>query len=143
MGPALASNLNRYERSGMSLEAALRRVMLDPAAGWHVRGFAARVLAFGDARGASAALQDLFFAQSDKSELWETALTMEWLGDRAAVRPRPEALYDANPDRRHAAARALGWIPKAGSRAAKALTRALSDRFQPQPVREEAAESLA
>lgn len=59
------------------------------------------------------------------------------------VRPLAEALYDANPDRRHAAARALGWIPKAGSRAAKALTRALSDRFQPQPVREEAAESLA
>jgi HEAT repeat protein len=137
------SNLNRYERSGVALEAALRQVMLDPAAGWYVRGFAARVLAFGDARGAMSALLDLCFAQTEKIELWETALTIEWFGDRAAVRPLAEALYDANPDRRHAAARALGWIPKAGSRAAKALTWALSDQSQPQPVREEAAESLA
>ena len=45
--------------------------------------------------------------------------------------------------RRHAAARALGWIRKAGGRAAKALIQALSDKTQPQPVREEAAESLA
>jgi HEAT repeat protein len=127
----------------MPLEAALRQVMLDPAAGWYVRGFAARVLAFGDARGAVSALLDLFFVQTEKIELWETALTIEWLGDRAAVRPLAEALYDANPDRRHAAARALGWISKAGSRAAKALTRALWDQSQPQPVREEAAESLA
>jgi hypothetical protein len=88
-------------------------------------------------------LEPALFGQTDKNELWETALTMEWLGDRAAVRPLAEALYDANPDRRRAAARALGWIPKAGGRAAKALARALSDKSQPQPVREEAAESLA
>jgi hypothetical protein len=127
----------------MSLEAALRRVMLDSAAGWYVRGFAARVLAIGDARGAMADLLDLFFAQTEKIELWETALTIEWFGDLAAVRPLAEALYDANPDRRHAAARALGRIPDARYRAAKALISALSDKSQPQPVREEAAESLA
>jgi HEAT repeat protein len=127
----------------MPLEAALRRVMLDSASGWYVRGFAARVLAFGDARGVVAALLDLFFDQTDKNELWETALTLEWLGDRAAVGRLAEALYDANPDRRHAAARALGWIPKAGRRASRALIRALLDHSQPQEVREEAAESLA
>jgi HEAT repeat protein len=127
----------------MPLKLALRQVMLDPAAGWYVRGFAARVLAIGDARGAVTALLDLFFDQTDKNELWETALTMEWLGDRAAVGPLAEALNDANPHRRHAAARALGWIPKAGGRAAKALIQALLDQSQPQPVREEAAESLA
>ena len=126
----------------------MRRVMLDPAAGWYGRGFAARVLALADAKGAVAALLDLFFAQTEKIELWETALTIEHFGDRGAVGPLAKALYDESPHRRHAAARALGWkhksrIPKAGGRAAKALIQALSDKTQPQPVREEAAESLA
>jgi len=117
--------------------------MLDPEAGWYLRGFAARVLALADARGTVSSLLDLFFVQTDKMELWETALTIEHLGDRAAVRPLAEALYDSNPYRRHAAARALGWIPKAGRRPAKALLGALRDKSQPQPVREEAAKSLA
>ena len=143
VGPELAANLKRQEESGIPLASALRRVALDTEAGWYVRGFAARILALSDARGTLASLLDLFFEQTDKIELWETALTIEHFGDRAAVRPLAEALYDANPDRRHAAARALGWIPKAGGRAAKALVRALSDQSQPQPVREEAAESLA
>lgn len=142
-GPALVAILNRYERSGVSLESALRRVILDPAAGWYLRGFAARVLALADARGVIRSLLDLFFVQTDKLELWETALTIEHFGDRAAVRSLAEALYDSNPHRRHAAARALGWIPKAGRRAAKALVAALADKSQPQPVREEASESLA
>jgi HEAT repeat protein len=141
--PVLVAILNRHERSGVSLESALRRVILDPAAGWYLRGFAARVLALADARGVVRSLLDLFFVQTDEIELWETALTIEHFGDRAAVRPLAEALYDSNPDRRHAAARALGWIPKAGVRAAKALVGALADKSQPQPVREEAAESLA
>ena len=68
---------------------------------------------------------------------------MEHLGDRRAIRPLVDALHDPNPHRRHAAARALGWIPKAGNRAANALIAALTDPAQPQPVREEAAESLA
>jgi HEAT repeats len=127
----------------MPLAEALRRVMLDPATGWYVRGFAARVMAIADARRAMADLMDLFSGQTEKIELWETALTIEHFGDRAAVGPLAEVLYDANLHRRHAAARALGWIPKAGGRAAKALIRALSDQSQPQPVREEAAESLA
>lgn len=142
-GPELVAILNRYERSGVSLESALRRAILDPAAGWYLRGFAARVLAVADARSVVRSMLDLFFAQTDKIELWETALTIEHFGDRAAVRPLAKALYDPNPDRRHAAARALGWIPKAGRRPAKALVGALRDETQPQPVREEAAESLA
>jgi HEAT repeat protein len=108
--------------------------MLDPAAGWYLRGFAARILALADRKGAIASLLDLFFVQTDKIELRETALTIERFGDRAAVRPLAQALYDANPDRRRAAARALGWIPEAGRGAAKALIQALSDKSQPQPV---------
>ncbi len=88
-------------------------------------------------------LLDLFQRQTEKDALWETALALETLGDRAAVGPLAHALYDANVHRRHAAARALGWIPNAGNKAAKALLEALSDHVQPQPVREEAAESLA
>lgn len=88
-------------------------------------------------------LLELFFSQHDKHNLWETALTIEWFGNAAAVRPLTRALHDGNPDRRHAAARALGWIPNAGRSAAKALVEVLTDKAQPQPVREEAAESLA
>jgi len=121
----------------------LSRVILDASAGWLIRGTAARVLALADRRGTVASLLDLFFSQTDRIELWETALTIEHFGDRAAVRPLIGALHDSNPDRRHAAARALGWIPNAGNLAAKALIQALLDKSQPQPVREEAAESLA
>jgi HEAT repeat protein len=117
--------------------------MLDPAAGWYTRGIAARMSAISDRRGAVSSLIGLFFTQTDRIELWETALTIERFGDRAAIRPLIAALYDQNPHRRQAAARALGWIPNAGRRAAKALIQALSDHSQPQPVREEAAESLA
>ncbi len=74
-------------------------------------------------------LLDLFYAQTDKNDLWQTALKLETL--------------DANRDRRQAAARALGWIPNAGSKAATALMGALSDQARPEAVRETAAESLA
>jgi len=117
--------------------------MLDTEAGWFTRARAAGILALADRKGAVSSLLDQFHTQTDKIDLWETALTMEWFGDLAFVRPLVDALYDANPHRRHAAARGLGWIPDAGRRAAKGLIRALSDPSQPQPVREEAAESLA
>jgi HEAT repeat protein len=141
--PDLVSSLYKSERSGISLVSALRGVMLDGKAGWYHRARAAGVLALEDAEDVVASLLDLFFSQAEKTELYETALTLESLGDRAAVRPLITALDDANPDRRHAAARALGWIPEAGRPAAKALIRVISDRSQPRPVREEAAESLA
>jgi HEAT repeat protein len=94
-------------------------------------------------REAVANLLNLFFTQTDKIELWKTALRIERCGDRGVVRRLIAALDDENPYRRHAAARALGWIDNAGPSAAKALIAALLDPSQPQPVREEAAESLA
>jgi HEAT repeat protein len=127
----------------MPLATALRSIMLDAGADWQTRGTAARLLAIDDASGAVNSLLDLFFAQTEKDELWITALTIEHAGDRAAVGRLVDGLYDSNPHRRHAAARALGWIPRAGKRAAKALIAALLDKSQPQPVREEVAESLA
>ena len=69
-----------------------------------------------------ASLLDLFFRQTEKDELRETAVAIERLGDRAAVGPLVKALHDPNPHRRHAAARALGWIPEAGPQAAKAFS---------------------
>jgi hypothetical protein len=47
---------------------------------------------------------DPFFEQGQKSDLYETALTLESLNDRRAVPPLIEALRkDANPHRKHAA----------------------------------------
>jgi hypothetical protein len=138
--PDIVSTLCKYERPGIPIGTTLNSVICDPAAGWRARGAAAKLLSTADSAGTVAALLDLFYAQTDRLELWETALT---IGDRAAVPRLIEALYDTNPDRRHAAARALGWIRPVGKMAAKALTQALLDKAQPQPVREEAAESLA
>jgi HEAT repeat protein len=131
------------ERKGLSLGEALRALMLDAAEPWMHRGDAARLLAIEDARAPVKDLLNLFWRQSEKIELRETALTFERFESAAAVPSFIEALNDSNPHRRHAAARALGWIPRAGPRAADALIRALSDLSQPQPVREEAAESFA
>ena len=135
--------LRKCEKSGISLAASLRAVMLNPTVDWYTRGVAARLLALTDPRAAVTDLLDLFFQQDEKEELWQTALTIEHAGERAVVRRLVDALGDSNPHRRHAAARALGWIPHADRRAAKALVQALLDKSQPQPVREEAAESLA
>ncbi len=85
----------------------------------------------------------LFFSQVDRSKLWGTALTLENLGSPAAVRALRRALQGENLDRCHAAVRALGSIPGAGRAAAIPLLRVLADESQPNPVRAEAAESLA
>ncbi len=123
--------------------AGLRKLMLDPA-GW-LAGSRNRCPAAGDEpclKGGCSADRS-FLAQTEKIELWETALTIEHSGDQAAVPRLVSALNDRNPERRHAAARALGWIWPVGRRAARALVGTLLDKSQPQPVREEAAESLA
>jgi HEAT repeat protein len=140
---AFVAKLRKYSQTGTPFVEALRRLMLDSGADWQDRAAAARMFALADAKGAVADLLDQFFTQSDKTELWVTALTVESLGARSAIRPLITALSDSNPHRRHAAARALGWIPNAGSRAANALIEVLSDKSQPLAVREEAAESLA
>jgi HEAT repeat protein len=117
--------------------------MLDKGAPWLIRGSAARLLAISNSSSTVGALLHQFFGQDEKDELWDTALVLETLSDRRAVGPLAGALNDPNPHRRHAAARALGWIPQAGNRAVEALIGALTDQRQLQPVREEAAESLA
>ena len=139
----LAIRVSAGEAKGGSLEDVLRALMLDMSEGWLVRGSAARLLAMSKPHQALSNLLDQFFEQTDQVELWETALVMESLGDRRGVGRLAEALSDENPHRRHAAARALGWIPNPGNRAVDALIGALTDRQQPHSVREESAESLA
>ena len=77
----------------------------------------------GGARGANSpapgegevqALLRFFFEQTEKDDLYHTALTLESLNDRRAVPPLIHALLeDGNPHRRHAAAR-LGLDSPAG-----------------------------
>ena len=55
---------------------ALRKIKVDSKAGWYKRGTAARLLALTDARGTVASLLDLFFTQTNETDLWETALTI-------------------------------------------------------------------
>lgn len=138
----LDSIVDRHERAGVPLDSALRWVMHDPTASSQVRGLAAKALALADQRIAGELL-DLFFTQTEEVELWETALAIECFGCRACIPRLASALGDPNPHRRSAAARALWSIPAAGRRAAKALVQAIADQSQPQPVREQAAESLA
>ena len=139
----MARAVQRYERQGLPLRRALLTIVTDRVAGWIARADAARVLAISDGGVVAQHLLEQFFSQEGSIALWQTALTLETLGDLCAVRPLIVALSDANVDRRAAAARALGWIRGAGQRAANALSAALADLSQPVAVREEAAESLA
>jgi hypothetical protein len=133
----------KLEGGGLPLAGALRAIMLDPTRFHQERAASGKLLVAGDGE-AVQALLGLFFEQTDKDDLYATALTLESLNDRRAVPPLIHALgEDTNPHRRHAAARALGWIRQSGGTAALALARCLTDPTQPQPAREEAAESLA
>ena len=140
----LAATVANLERRRLPLTEALRAVMLDPTRFYSDRAAIGKLL---DVAGDGKAAQDLlglFFEQTEKDDLYATALTLESLDDRRAVPPLIHALLeDGNPHRRHAAARALGWIHQPGRAAAVALARCLVDSSQPQPAREEAAESLA
>lgn len=140
----VAMSIAKLERQGASLSDALNVVMLDPSQSHFNRARIGKMISStGDAHVVQSQL-DLFFKQSEKDDLYFTALTLEKLNDRRAVPPLMQALLeDDNPHRRHAAARALGWIRKPGRAAALALARCLTDLNQPQPAREEAAESLA
>jgi HEAT repeat protein len=134
----------KFERRGLPLVDALRAVMLDPARFHLQRAAIGKLLAVAGDGEAVQALMGLFYEQTEKDELYATALTLESLNDRRAVPPLIHALLeDGNPHRRRAAARALGWIRQPGRTAALALAGCLVDPSQPQPVREEAAESLA
>ncbi len=140
----LAMAVAKRERGGSPLAEALRSIMLDPARSHQDRAASGKLLAIAGGASAVRALLGLFFEQTGKDDLYATALTIESLNDRRAVPPLIRALlHDDNPHRRHAAARALGWIHHPGRATALALAQCLVDSAQPQPAREEAAESLA
>jgi hypothetical protein len=131
------------EAQGLSLSQALRAVLIRPGFGHFEESDAGRLLALDGSSRAVDALLDRFFTLTEKDDLYVTALRLENLNDKRAVRPLIHALlHDTNPHRRHAAARALGWIQRPGCAAALALARCLADPSQPQAAREEAAESL-
>jgi HEAT repeat protein len=143
-GDSLPLSVAKLERLGLPLVEALRKVMLDPALFQHERAAAGKLLAISGDKGVTQTLLKLFFEQSQKDDLYVTALTLEELNDRRALPILINALLeDSNPHRRHAAARALGWIRPSNRATARALARCLVDPTQPQPAREEAAESLA
>ncbi len=136
--------VGKLERAGLSLPQALRAAMLDPALPPHHRAAAAGLLERGGDPSVPQALLALFFAQSGQHELYDTALTLEFANCRAAVPALTRALLeDPNPHRRHAAARALGWITPPTRATALALAQCLTDPAQPHAAREVAAESLA
>jgi hypothetical protein len=132
------------EAQGLSLSQALRAVLIRPGWGHFEEADAGRLLSIDGSSRAVDALLQRFFTLTEKDDLYATALRLENLNDKRAVRPLIHALLqDENPHRRHAAARALGWIRKPGRAAALALARCVADPSQPQAAREEAAESLA
>jgi HEAT repeat protein len=140
----LAMTVSKLERRGHSLTESLCAVLLDPARFHHERAAAGKLLGITGDETAVQALLGLFFEQDKKDDLYTTALTLEELNDLRAIPTLIQTLLeDPNPDRRHAAARALGWIHPSSGTTALALARCLADSTQPQPVREEAAESLA
>jgi HEAT repeat protein len=122
----------------------LRAKMLDPAVRWQDRADACRRLTQGGGQRAIAALLRQFSSQTEKDEIYSTALTIESVNDRRAVAPLITALLqDTNPHRRQGAARALGWIRPSDRATARALAQCLADPAQPHAAREEAAESLS
>ena len=140
----LAMAVAKLERGGTPLAGALRAILLDPTRFHQDRAASGKLLAIAGGGEAVRTLLGLFFEQTGKDDQYATALTKEALNDRRAVPPLIRSLlHDDNPHRRHAAARALGWIQRPGRAAALALAPSLVDAAQPQPVREEAAESLA
>ncbi len=128
----------------MTLTQVLHTILIRPGYGHLDEGQAGRLLSIAGDYRAVDALLDRFFSLTEKLDLYVTALRLERLNDRRAVRPLIQALLaNENPHRRHAAARMLGWIHQPGRGAALALARCVADPAQPQPAREEAAESLA
>ena len=134
----------KLERGGLSLAGALHALVVDPGRYQLERAAAGRLLSLVEDGAGVKVLLELFFEQAEKDELYTTALAIEELNDRRAVGPLIRALLDDdNPHRRHAAARALGWMSRPGRAAALALGACLADPRQPHAAREEAAESLA
>lgn len=139
----LRDELRKCEHQGFSFADALKRCAAE-FQNYIAAGQAIRLLSGVGIDLLPQTLQH-FFTQVDAQELYETALVLETLDDLRLVQPLIAALNgDPSPHRRKAAARALGWMRTPRRRmAARALARCLGDPAQPQPAREEAAESLA
>src|SRR5437868_15537938 len=91
----------KFERRGLLLVEALRCIMLDPAHFHLQRAAIGKLLAVAGNDEAVQALLALFFEQTDKDELYATALTLESLDDRRAVPGLIHALLEAGiPHRR-------------------------------------------
>ena len=81
-----------------------RLVMLDPARSQFDRAAAGELLSVARDGQAVQALLRLFFEQTEKDDLYTTALTLESLNDRRVVQPLIHVLLeDDNPHRRRAA----------------------------------------
>lgn len=132
------------ERRGIPFQEAFVAAALNPKLGHTDNALAVRLLRRGGIDLLPNVL-DRFFADEEENDIYTTALLIEELDDLRAVRPMVDALAsDPNPNRRKAAARALGWMRTPRRRlAARALAQCLADPLQPQPAREESAESLA
>lgn len=98
----------------------------------------------GDRSGVDAAIER-FFASQGHLEIYTSALVLEETKDRRVRDVLHRVLdNDSDPDRRHGAARALGWMyPCTVTRAIDAsLARFLRDTTQTPDARADAAESL-
>lgn len=73
----LAVSIARLERNGLSLTEALRAILLDPARFHQDRAASGKLLAIAGDDEAVQALLGLFFEQTAKDHLYETALTIE------------------------------------------------------------------
>jgi len=132
--PAVRANCAALRARGAPVEDTLRQIATDRSSDRNARATTARVLAMSNRSAITENLLTQFFSQQEsKVELWETTLL---LGDIRAVRPPIHALQDVNHDRRHAAARALGWIRNPCNPAVRSLIHALTDVSQRVPVRE-------
>jgi len=141
--PAFVVRFAQAQRHGACTLTALHGILEAGDPHWH-RQSASELLAIVDARAATDALLDLLFRQSCEDELFQTALAIERLSARHAIAPLAHALlHDANPHRRTAAARALGWIRRPTGTGIRALAACVVDEAQPLAAREQAAESLA
>jgi HEAT repeat protein len=131
------------ELPGVPFEHTLRAAILENSVDWSAKRVAAELLSVADPKKTTRSVLDLFFGQTEADEALQAGLLLEKHADLASVPLLIEALHDENPHRRRGAARALGWIRRAGNRAAEALVEVVVDKSQPEAVRETAAESVS
>jgi HEAT repeat protein len=140
-GARLLRAVQCLEKSGLSLNQALCRVLLDASYEGAIRQAAARVLALSNTAAPVQALTRRFLEEDNRAELIEIAKLIRELRMPLAVPALIQALDASKLDTREAAAYALGF-PDCGMRAVQALSRVLTDSSELAHVRGLAAESL-